>query len=240
MDTQTIHNARDLMDNLDPAGSPTVAFAQRAKNHIQNANKQLGVLDASFNPLTCAHEALVQYAQEAFSFDEQVLLLAKTNVDKDLFGAGLGQRLAMMVAYAQHNFSVAGCSHARFVDKARALATYYPDNTQIFFIVGYDTLIRIFDPQYYTDMAAELHTLFSLCHIVSANRADRGADAFFAFMSQPKCAPFADRVHALELPASFGQISSTQVRKRIKSGKQTSDLVPAVIARCISSSNLYK
>ena len=239
MDKQHLQNAQTLIDSLDPNGSPTVQFAHRAENHIIEPGKNLGVLDASFNPLTSAHEALAHYAQKSFGFDEQVLLLAKTNVDKDLFGASLSQRLIMMRSFAGSELSVAGCSHARFVDKAQALCDALPPKTQIYFIVGHDTLIRIFEPRYYTDMPAELRTLFSLCHIISANRADQGEDAFNTFVKRPECAPFAGRVHSLYLPPSFGDISSSEVRNRLETNQPITDLVPQKIAECIASLNLY-
>ena len=239
----TLENYRILMDSLDPQDTPVVQFVHRA---APRHPKHIGVLDASFNPLTLAHEALVHHAQDTFGFDEIVLLLAKTNVDKALFGADLGQRLAMMVNYANSDtqldtcLSIAGCSHARFIDKARALRAHYSPNTQIYFLVGHDTLIRIFDPHYYTDMIAELTVLFSLCHIVSANRENLSREVFHRFMSRPECAPFTNRVHPLQLPPSFGNISSTEVRKRIRAGESIIDLVPESIAQFIETFDLYK
>ena len=239
----TFENYRILMDSLDPQYSPVVQFVHRA---APPQPKHIGVLDASFNPLTLAHEALVHHAQNAFNFDEIVLLLAKTNVDKTLFGADLGQRLAMMVNYADSDtqsdtrLSIAGCSHARFIDKAHALKAHYSPNVQIYFLVGHDTLIRIFDSHYYTDMPAELKVLFSLCHIVSANRENPSQNVFHRFMSRPECTPFANRVHPLQLPPSFGNISSTEVRKRIRTGDSITDFVPESIAQFIEKFDLYK
>ncbi|MCE2432325.1 MAG: nicotinate-nicotinamide nucleotide adenylyltransferase [Candidatus Latescibacteria bacterium] len=236
----TFENYRILMDSLDPQNPPVVRFVHRA---APPQPKHIGVLDASFNPLTLAHEALVHQAQDTFGFDEIVLLLAKTNVDKALFGADLGQRLAMMVNYANSDtqldtcLSVAVCSHARFIDKAHAL--FSPD-TQIYFLVGHDTLIRIFDPRYYIDMSAELKVLFSLCHIVSANRENSSREVFHRFMSRPECTPFASRVHPLQLPPSFGNISSTEARKRIRAGDPITDLVPETIAQFIETFGLYR
>ncbi|MCY3680376.1 MAG: nicotinate-nicotinamide nucleotide adenylyltransferase [Gemmatimonadetes bacterium] len=239
----TLENYRILMDSLDPHHPPAVRFVHRA---APRHPKHIGVLDASFNPLTLAHEALVHHAQNAFNFDEIVLLLAKTNVDKALSGADLSQRLAMMVKYADSDtqldtcLSIAGCSHARFIDKAHALRTHFSPDVQIYFLVGHDTLIRIFDPHYYTDMPAELKVLFSLCHIVSANRENSSRAVFHRFMSRPECASFANRVHPLQLPPSFGNISSTEVRKRIRSGDPITDLVPESIAQFIETFDLYK
>ena len=238
-----LEHYRILMDSLDPQSSPVVRFVHR---DASRQAKHIGVLDASFNPLTFAHEALVHHAQDAFNFDEIVLLLAKTNVDKALFGADLGQRLAMMVNYADANtqldthLSIAACSHARFIDKAHAFRAHFLSNAQIYFLVGHDTLIRIFDPRYYIDMPAELKVLFSLCHIVSANRENPSREVFYRFMSRPECAPFTNRVHPLQLPPSFGNISSTEVRKRIRAGDPITDLVPEFIAQFIETFDLYQ
>ena len=239
----TLENYRILMDSLDPQNTPVVRFVHCA---APRQPKHIGILDASFNPLTLAHEALAHHAQNTFNFDEIVLLLAKTNVDKALFGADLSQRLAMMVNYANSDtqldtrLSVAGCSHARFIDKARALRAHYSPNAQIYFLVGHDTLIRIFDPRYYTDMSAELKVLFSLCHIVSANRENPSQKVFHRFMARPECVPFVNRVHPLQLPPSFGNISSTEVRKRIRAGDSITDLVPESITQFIEKFDLYK
>ena len=240
---KTFENYRILMDSLNSQNPPVVQFVHRV---APPQPKHIGVLDASFNPLTLAHEALVHQAQDTFGFDEIALLLAKTNVDKALFGADLGQRLAMMVNYANSDtqldayLSIAVCSHARFIDKAHALRAHISPDTQIYFLVGHDTLIRIFDPRYYTDMSAELKVLFSLCHIVSANRENPSREIFHRFMSRPECAPFANRVHPLQLPPSFGNISSTEVRKRIRAGDSITDLVPESIAQFIETFDLYK
>ena len=239
----TFENYRILMDSLNPKNSPVVQFVHRS---APQQRKHIGVLDASFNPLTLAHEALVHHAQNAFNFDEIVLLLAKTNVDKALFGTDLGQRLAMLVKYADSDtqldtcLSIAGCSHARFIDKAHALRAHFSPDTQIYFLVGHDTLIRIFDPHYYTDMPAELKVLFSLCHIISANRENPSQKVFHRFMARPECAPFANRVHPLQLPPSFGNISSTEVRKRINAGDPITDLVPESVAQFIETFDLYR
>ncbi len=238
----TFENYHALMDGLDPDGESVVRFAHRA--YPAQPRKHIGVLDASFNPLTLAHEALVRYAHAAFGFDEIVLLIAKANVDKATFGADLGQRLALMAHYADAAddlcLSVAGCSHARFIDKAHALKAHFPPDAQPHFLVGHDTLIRIFDPRYYTDMPAELNVLFSLCHLISANRGTFDQDAFHTFMARPECAPFANRIHPLQLPPSFGDISSTLVRERIEKGASIADLVPESVAQFIEIYGLYR
>ncbi|KAJ1959239.1 hypothetical protein H4R35_007662, partial [Dimargaris xerosporica] len=114
----------------------------------------------------------------AIAFDAGLLLLSTANADKQLTGASLAQRLAMLellvqglqsannspalpVALDVHTTLCLGLTNsARFVDKLTALRHYVahrhamlglPTNTtpQFYFIMGADTVSRFFDPKYY-------------------------------------------------------------------------------------------
>ena len=238
MDKQTCNHYQNLIDQLSRQGPPT---AQIIHNGTQDRPTQVGILDASFNPLTLAHESLIHTSIDTLNLDSILLMLSLANVDKDLFGASLGQRLAMIVDYAQNqqNISVAICSHARFVDKITALTPCYAPHTQFYFIVGYDTLVRLFDPKYYSDMHAELQKLFKTCHFIAANREKNDQQALDTFLQKDAILPFKKRVHTISLPPNMAQISSTTVRNNIKSNKPIDDLVPKSIAKAIHDLHLY-
>ena len=208
--------------------------------HHYNSAK-IGILDASFNPMTLAHEALVNITKDTHKLDEAILMLSGANVDKKIFGASLPQRLAMLVHYAkqQPHCSVVLCSHARFVDKIAALKTCYGPQIQCYFIVGFDTLIRIFDPKYYTDMPAELETLFDACHFVAANRGSDDRDIIEAYLQKKEVHPYAHRIHPISLPETMADISSTQVRDHIKTNQSIKSLVPEAILQAIEAQKLY-
>ena len=190
--------------------------------------------------MTLAHEALINTAKEACSLDEMLLLLSRTNVDKNPIEADLGQRLALLVHYARQNkdLSVGICSHARFVDKIIGLAPCYPPETQFFFIVGYDTLVRLFDPKYYIDMQTDLHNLFQTCHFIAANRGENVPQILEDFLLGNKIRPFADRIHPIFLHADFANISSTTVRDNIKAKVSIQHLVPEAILTGLRSQGL--
>ena len=241
IDPHTRQHYRTLLDQLDPESAPRACVIHKASRGIDRPGKKLGILDASFNPMTLAHTQMVEETCQTLDMDEMLLMLSRSNVDKEIFGASLEQRLAMLVGYAASRpyLSIAGCSHARFVDKAHGLKPLYPDNTAFYFILGYDTLTRLFDLKYYTDRSAELQALFDACQFVAANRASFDAPQMKAFMEKPECCAFTDRVHFIQLEASYGNISSTQVRERRQSGTSIADLVPPEIADQIKSMNLY-
>mgnify|MGYP001197486476 FL=1 len=241
VESHTLRHYRTLLDQLDPESVPRACLIHKAPCGINHPGKKLGILDASFNPMTLAHTRMIEETCQTLGMDEMLLMLSRSNVDKEIFGASLEQRLAMLVGYASSHpyLSIAGCSHARFVDKVHSLKPLYPDNTAFYFILGYDTLTRLFDPKYYMDMSAELQALFDACQFVAANRASFGAPQMKAFMEKPECRAFADRVHFIQLEASYGNISSTQVRERRQNGASIADLVPLEIADQIKSMNLY-
>ena len=232
---------RRLMAALDPGGPPRAHLVWRAEHGIGNTAGSLGILDASFNPMTLAHEQMIEGARGLLDFDEVLLLLSSANVDKGVFGADLGQRLAMLLSYAEHaeGLSVAGCSHARFVDKCEALGPLYPDGTELTFLIGSDTLIRLFAPRYYTDMALELDRLFSAARFVVAGRGDVETSEMQSLVDRNARRDYAGRIHFISLDPACAAMSSTQVRDRRSQGRPISDLVPVVIERGIDSMNLY-
>ncbi|MDA0748506.1 MAG: nicotinate-nicotinamide nucleotide adenylyltransferase [bacterium] len=237
-----LHALQNLMDGLDPSAPPQAYLVKKAEEGILQPGKSLLVLDASFNPMTLAHEKMTDLATPRIGAHETQFMLSRANVDKQVFGAALGQRLAMLQFYAadKPHVSIAACSHARFVDKVQALIPLYPQQTQICFLIGYDTLERLFDQKYYQNMQQDLEWLFARARFVCANRNSNDLEAMQSFMKAPQCLPFADQVDFIHLPAPYAQISSTQARTRLENAESVHDLVPPKIEQAIQSLNLYR
>ncbi len=230
-------NLSTLVGRLDPDGSPKLAWIHRAPKLIQSERKRLGIFSGSFNPLTVAHAKMIEDSQAQFGLEEILLCLAKANVDKGVFGFSLADRLLMLKRYAmQHDeFSVAACSHGRFVDKLRAIKRSYPARTSFHFITGFDTLIRLFDSKYYTDTHAELKSLFDQCDFITANREEYNADTIRRFLSTPEVGRYACNIKVIELPNDYATISSTDIREQLERGGSVENLVPSAISDYIKS-----
>ncbi|MDE2888993.1 MAG: nicotinate-nicotinamide nucleotide adenylyltransferase [Gemmatimonadota bacterium] len=242
VDPRKLQELQCFMEALEPGGPPRAAFLRRAAKGLDRSGGNLVVMDASFNPMTVAHEAMLKRAAETCGAAEALLLLSHANVDKAIYGAPLAQRLAMLEHYAgpYPNVSVAGCSHARFVDKASALRPLYPKSTGLFFVVGYDTLLRLFDRRYYTNMPNELSALFDVAHIVAANRDNIDPNAIRRLKTGSEYAAFADRIHFIALERVYSRISSTAVRTLKEKGNYIGHLVPSRIADAIAALDLYR
>lgn len=221
----------ELFNRLDPTASPRIELVRRAEASISEPGKKLGIFSGSFNPLTLAHAKMIEDTFAEYRFDELLLLLAKANVDKTVFGLPLAARLLTLESYTEsrERFSVGVSSHGRYIDKVTALKVILPSETEFYFIVGYDTLVRIFDPKYYTDFHAELGELFVEARFIVANRAEADVDTIESFMDQPEVRQYVPYVSCLLLPDVYAYMSSTEVRELLKRGEAIEHLVPSSI-----------
>lgn len=242
MTVSRLDDLRRVIEGLDPTGPPQAAIIRRAPEGIHGPGGRLGVMSASFNPPTRAHVRMTEEADRLCGFHETLFVLARTNVEKRLYGAPLEARLWMLDALAgsRPSCSVAAVSHPRFVDKAAALRACYPSGTEVCFIVGYDTLVRLFDPKYYADMPAELGRMFASCRFVAANRGEYTTEVVQRFLERPECREFANRITVMELDARHARMSSSEVRERLRKEEGISDLVPEEVERLIRQMGLYR
>lgn len=231
---------RRILDRLDPDAPPEAVLLRRCGT--REPGTALGVLSASFNPPTRAHLRMVELAAATFGLDEVLLLLAKTNVDKAVYGAALEARMAMLEALAVPGtpYSLALVNRARFVDKLKALRPHYPRGTELRFVVGYDTLVRLFDRKYYSDMEAELEPMFSSCRFVAVNRGDDDLETVRSFLGRTECRRFAARIDTLLLEPHFAAMSSSLARERLLKGESVDGLVPEEVKRVIQRLGLYR
>lgn len=232
----------EILDLLQPHGEPQIRWVHRAKKRIAADEERLGIFSGSFNPLTVAHVKMMETAGANSNLQEILLLLAKANVDKKVFGLSLAERLLMLKLYAssREDVSVAACSHGRFIEKLAALKAVYSPSTRFSFIVGYDTLVRIFDAQYYTDFGTALESLFNRCRLIVANRETNDAEAVNKFLEQQEIRAFAENIDIIELPSFYAEISSTQIRKQIERGDSIDSLVPPSVSEFLSAANAYR
>ena len=221
----------ELFNRLDPTASPRIELVHRAASSISERSKKLGIFSGSFNPLTLAHTKMIEDTVAAYELDELLLLLAKANVDKTVFGLPLAARLLTLKRYTKHRekFSVGVSSHGRYIDKVTALKAILPPETEFHFIVGYDTLVRIFDPKYYTDFHTELGELFVDARFIVANRAEADIKTIESFINQPEIRRYVPYVSCLLLPDVYAYMSSTEVRELLKRGEPIEHLVPPSI-----------
>jgi nicotinic acid mononucleotide adenylyltransferase len=224
-------------------GPPVIEIVKQAERGIEAKKRGvLGVLPASFNPPTAAHQALIREAGAAVAFDEILLIVDQQAMDKERLGAPLEDRVLMLLALYGDNarISVGISNRGLFLEKVEAMRTVYPTgDTQIYFIVGYDTIVRVLDPRYYTDRDKALRSLFGQARFLVANRGgcdERGLKELFG-MEENR--PFAAQVLPITLPPALTRISSTLVRRHLAEGKSVEGLVPPELEEFLRKRGLY-
>lgn len=129
----------------------------RAKGH-----ERLLVLDSSFNPPHMGHYTLIKKALNFYQKTNEklhvLLLLSVNNADKTPKPASFDKRMDMMCLMADMlaeesvEASVAITTFGKFVDKSSAIHGEFGSQVSIVYLVGFDTIIRIFDPKYYAPL----------------------------------------------------------------------------------------
>jgi nicotinic acid mononucleotide adenylyltransferase len=227
--------ARQLAD-LDRAAAHVVA---RFGDGPPFAGR-IAVLPSAFNPPTLAHLQLLETGREAPGVAGVGALLSTRNVDKGLHGATLAQRVEMLLSLARPGrLAVLATNAARLADQGGALRETFA-GVEFDFIVGYDTLVRLFDASYYTDMQAELERFFANHRVIATNRAEHGVDEVERFLGADATATrFADRVLVREIDDHPASLSSTAARNDAAAGVDHPHL-PRPVADYIRRHGLYR
>lgn len=226
----------EALDRLDAAADPA-ALRFDGGGELRG---RVAVLPAAYNPPTVAHLALIERALAVAGVDAAGALLSTRNVDKAVHGASLADRVEMLLAAHDTGagYAVLATNAARLADQAVALRAAFP-GAEFDFVVGYDTLVRLFEPRYYDDMHGTLRAFLGRHRVIAANRGEAGPEAVAAFLHREDVAHYREAVVVVELELSHADVSSTRARESAASGEDAA-AVPAAVARYIARRGLYQ
>ncbi len=234
---------REAVRALPREGPAVIQIVKRAASGIQNKKKgTLGILPASFNPPTSAHQALISEAGGAVALDEILLIVDQQAMDKERVAAPLEDRVLMLLALfgGDSRISLGISNRGLFLEKVEAVRKAFPGwDAQLYFIVGYDTIVRVLDPKYYKDRDKALCSLFAQARFLVANREGCDERDLKELFGQEVNRPFAANVLPLTLPPALARISSTLVRRRLAEGKSVAGLAPPQVAEFLRKQGFY-
>jgi nicotinamide-nucleotide adenylyltransferase len=220
----------------------SILLIRKAPRGISAPKGRLGIFPASFNPPTKAHVALIREARKQYDLDEVLVLLDLQAMDKRIFGASSAHRLFMLNLLFRRNLKISiGLSNrGLFVEKLGPLRKHYPASATFFFMVGFDTVLRIMDKKYYRNRNRSLRQLFRKSHLLVANRRGQDEKVFQELFERLEHRRFQSRVGFFRIPKSFSTHSSSLVRNKIQQGESVREWVPSSILRFIQATGLYK
>jgi nicotinate-nucleotide adenylyltransferase len=181
------------------------------------APRRLGILSGSFHPITRAHVALAEAALA--EVDEVLLVMPRSFPHKAYEGVGLEERIELVRRAVEDRarFSVAVSGGGLFIDIARECRTQYGQGCDFWFLCGRDAAERIVDWDY--GGGASFEEQLNEFGLLVAERQGR--------YEAPE--RFRQRIRPLEMRGDWNELSATEVRDRIRAGREWAELVPASI-----------
>ena len=171
----------------------------------------------SFNPPTLAHLALLKQAWQFARVHGPMHIYAalsthitdKERVQRPL----LLDRITLLETVLRNHVRHTGIilfNRGLYVEQAEAVHSAFPQVSNLYFLIGFDKIVQIFDPRYYKDRDQALHELFELADFLVAPRGEAGPEELSMLLDRPENRQYAGHVHALPLSATYRYISSTQ------------------------------
>jgi nicotinate (nicotinamide) nucleotide adenylyltransferase len=179
--------------------------------------RRLGILSGSFNPPTVAH---VELARAALDRVDAVLLVVPRVFPhaKDFTDASLDQRIEMLQKL-DSRFGIAIADRGLFIEIARETREIF-NETDLWFLCGADAASRIVNWDYGAPRA--FHSMLEEFGLLVARRGE-------VYEPPPD---MAQRIEMLPID-NLDEVSSTEVRDRIRAEKDWQELVPAELHQTI-------
>lgn len=194
--------------------------------------KRIGIFGGTFNPIHTAHLVIAESALEQYGL-ERIMFLPNASpphkVCEDM--ADAAQRLEMTKRAIEGNDSFFVCDYeikngglSYTVD---TLTHFKKEYDEIYFIIGGDS-VRDFPTWYMPEKIAKL------CTLLVYPRGDIDTDFYIENVKKL----FGASVYKISAPQL--DISSSDIRERIKSGRSVRYLIPDGVREIIKKNNLYR
>ena len=199
--------------------------------------KRVGILGGTFDPIHVGHLMTAETVRDEYHLDKVIFIPAAVPPHKqnqDVTEAMHRYVMTVLATCSNPNFEVSDIEMNRpgpsyTIDTIRELLERFGEDTEFYFITGADAI-------------QEIHTwdrieeLLEMCHFIGASRQGCLPDvnqikASFGELGKRK-------IHRLETPEL--EISSTDIRNRIKKGYSIKYIVPTAVEQYIYKQGLYR
>lgn len=206
-------------------------FLPASEKLILKKPQSIGIFGGTFNPVHNGHLLIAEDVREKLNLDKVLFIPAENPPHKKVHNlADSCHRLEMIKLAIKGNpyFSVSdieikrgGVSYS--IETIKALKEIYQKGTMFFFIMGADSILEFMEWK-------EWKSLLGLCNFVVAPR--RGYEVGAG--SKP-----ALNKNVLFLQTRMFDISSTEIREKIRNGEPIGYFVPDAVAKYIKEHKLY-
>ena len=197
--------------------------------------QRLGIMGGTFDPIHYGHLLMAEEARQAFALDEVVFVPNGRPAHKKAYlVSSPEERYAMTLLATGSNpcFSASRIEIERpgpsyTIDTLREFRRLYPELDALYFITGADAVLEILTWHEYERLVSE-------CQFIAVTRPGFVLDRLRELVD----AAFLDRVHYLPTPNI--EISSTDIRRRVREGRSIKYLTPEPVEAYIRQQGLYR
>jgi nicotinamide-nucleotide adenylyltransferase len=229
-----------LLDQLDPQ-APSQALIVPGS---PTPDGKIIVFPGSFNPPTVAHLALLKQAWQFARVHGPMHIYAalsthitdKERVQRPL----LLDRIVLLERVLRNHVRHTGIllfNRGLYVEQASAVHTAFPQVSELYFLIGFDKIVQVFDPHYYKERDQALDKLFEQADFLVAPRGQAGPEELAILLNRPENRKYTAHVHTLPLNTTYRNISSTNVRQSLSAHEQE---VPSEVQRFIYETQVYE
>jgi len=192
-------------------------------------------MGGTFDPIHYGHLLMAEEARQAFALDDVVFVPNGRPAHKKAYlVSSPEERYAMTLLATGSNpcFSASRIEIERpgpsyTIDTLREFRRLYPDLDALYFITGADAVLEILTWHESDNLARE-------CQFIAVTRPGFVLDQLHDLVDTE----FLDRVHYLPIPNI--EISSTDIRRRVREGRSIKYLTPEPVEAYIQQQDLYR
>lgn len=198
---------------------------------------KIGIMGGTFDPIHLGHLATAEAVREIFKLDEILFIpAARPPHKRDRTITDEQHRLTMTILATRSNkfFRVSDMEIKRTgpsytLDTMNELHATFGRTTELFFIIGADSLADL-------QKWHEARELVAKCHFIATTR--QGVDVDFSAVEKFFGATAIEHIHRVTTPGF--EISSTDIREKVRLNRSIKYLVPEVVEEYIAREKLYR
>ena len=194
--------------------------------------RKIGVMGGTFDPIHLGHLMIAEAVWNEYRLDKILFIPSANPPHKDnvLTSAKHRFNMTLLATCSNPHFEVSSIEMERTgpsytVDTIKELRRLYGESTELYFIIGADSIKEL--PTWHN-----IDELLTLCHFVATRRPGYAPD-LTVIEQRYKDAD----IHILETPEL--EISSTDIRRRIKKGYSIQYITTEQVEQYIRKEGLY-
>lgn len=195
----------------------------------------IAIFGGTFNPVHLGHEHLLREVLNAVNIDRVIVMPSKIPPHKQAENLASEDDRLQMCRLAFSEYKQVEVSDYEFSRKGKSYSVYtvqhfkelYPDD-QLYFIMGSDMLLSFHEWYRYQE-------ILDMCGIICISRADEDSGKLKSYAVNLK-----SRYETIVLNVKPFEISSTEIRNRLKKHEDCSCYLNGNVVQYILDKNLYQ